>query len=145
MNVILYSLISLTIIYIIHYLYDFLKKNLTAPTIKDYIHVPENEYSNIYTTINNQKSNENNNNSDFLNEFLSNTEDNNNTNDNLEEQKMSAKDELKDYFKDITDNNVSFSDEQNPDIVRMNNSSDFVSNNSVGGLQYESLDSVYNI
>ena len=67
------------------------------------------------------------------------------TNDNLEEQKMSAKDELKDYFKDITDNNVSFSDEQNPDIVRMNNSSDFVSNNSVGGLQYESLDSVYNI
>jgi len=41
------ALLSLLLISIIHYLYIFLKNNLTQPKIKDLIHHPKKEYEDI--------------------------------------------------------------------------------------------------
>lgn len=45
-------LLSLLLISIIHYLYIFLKNNLTQPKIKDLIHHPKKEYEDILELIN---------------------------------------------------------------------------------------------
>ena len=44
--------LSLLLISIIHYLYIFLKNNLTQPKIKDLIHHPKKEYEDILEIIN---------------------------------------------------------------------------------------------
>jgi len=46
-----YSLLSFIIIYIVHYLYYFLKDNLTTPKIKDLVERPTIEYDKIYKTL----------------------------------------------------------------------------------------------
>lgn len=46
------ALLSLLLISIIHYLYIFLKNNLTQPKIKDLIHHPKKEYEDILELIN---------------------------------------------------------------------------------------------
>ena len=49
-------ILSLLLISIIHYLYIFLKDNLTQPKIKDLIHHPKKEYEDILNLINNNDS-----------------------------------------------------------------------------------------
>lgn len=44
-------LLSLVVISIIHYLYDFLKNNLTQPKIKDLVNHPTAEYNKIYDIL----------------------------------------------------------------------------------------------
>lgn len=46
-----YSFLSFIIIYIVHYLYYFLKDNLTTPKIKDLVERPTIEYDKIYKTL----------------------------------------------------------------------------------------------
>jgi hypothetical protein len=46
-------LVSLVVIFIIHYLYYFFKENLTQPKIKDLLHHPKQEYEDIFKIINN--------------------------------------------------------------------------------------------
>lgn len=48
-------ILSLLLISIIHYLYIFLKNNLTQPKIKDLIHHPKKEYEDILELINTGK------------------------------------------------------------------------------------------
>ena len=43
--------LSLIVIAIIHYLYDFLKNNLTQPKIKDLVNHPTAEYNKIYDIL----------------------------------------------------------------------------------------------
>ena len=45
------ALISIAVIAIIHYLYNFFKDNLTSPKIKDFVDVPTQQYNDIYNTI----------------------------------------------------------------------------------------------
>ena len=49
--------ISLVIIVLIHYLYIFLKNNLTVPKVKDLVNRPEQKYQEIYKSLN-ERSNE---------------------------------------------------------------------------------------
>ena len=44
-------LISVITIFIMHFLYEYFKKNLTTPKIKDLILKPKKEYENIYKII----------------------------------------------------------------------------------------------
>ena len=43
---------SIVFIVVVHYLFDFLKSNLTVPIVKDLVKRPENKYQHIYDIIN---------------------------------------------------------------------------------------------
>ena len=43
---------SIVFIVVVHYLFDFLKSNLTVPIVKDLVKRPENKYQQIYDIIN---------------------------------------------------------------------------------------------
>jgi len=50
-------LLSLILIVIIHYIYIFLKDNLTEPKIKDLVNKPKAKYNQIYNSISTNSSN----------------------------------------------------------------------------------------
>ena len=92
LDIIYTSIVSLIVIYIAHYLYEYFKKNLTTPKIKDLINRPKQEYSAMYDIINknpgnNGSSNNNNNNNSLSNEY------------NINSREI--KDELADFFNDL--------------------------------------------
>ena len=68
------TLISIIFIFVIHYLINFFKSNLTVPKIKDLVNSPTQKYETMYNIIsnNNDKNNNNTNNN--------NTNNNNNSN-----------------------------------------------------------------
>ena len=68
------TLISIIFIFVIHYLINFFKSNLTVPKIKDLVNSPTQKYETMYNIIsnNNDKNNNNTNNN--------NTNNNNNNN-----------------------------------------------------------------
>ena len=55
--IIKYTLTSLILILLFHYLYDFFKNNLTIPKVKDLVDKPASAYNEIYKTLNNQNIN----------------------------------------------------------------------------------------
>ena len=96
-------LISLITIFVLHYLYEYFKKNLTSPKIKDLINKPKTEYENIYKIINNSDITENNNTSDNnieKNKIIS----ENNIDKNSKIDSNMIKNELKDFFNDLNNN-----------------------------------------
>ena len=53
------TIISITIIFLVHYLFNFFKATLTVPKIKDLVNVPNKKYENMYNIISkNSESNE---------------------------------------------------------------------------------------
>jgi hypothetical protein len=50
------AIISIIIIIILHYLFDFFKENLTTPKIKDLVTKPNEEYKKIYEKIKSKNS-----------------------------------------------------------------------------------------
>lgn len=50
------TIISLILIFLVHYLYDFFKTNLTVPKIKDLVNRPNDKYNDIMDTIQNNNS-----------------------------------------------------------------------------------------
>ena len=50
-NILQYFIVSLILILLIHYLYNFFKTNLTVPKVKDLIHKPKKRYEEIYESI----------------------------------------------------------------------------------------------
>jgi len=52
------TFLSLLLIGIIHYLYNFLKNNLTQPKIKDLVNGPSDEYNKIYDILEKDSNNE---------------------------------------------------------------------------------------
>jgi len=68
------TLISIIFIFVVHYLINFFKSNLTVPKIKDLVNSPTQKYETMYNIIsnNNDKNNNNTNNN--------NTNNNNNSN-----------------------------------------------------------------
>ena len=74
------ALISLVSIILIHYLYIFLKTNLTIPKVKDLVNKPNIQYKEIYKVINENTNEPDEKQSDMKNELkeylqsLSNTE-----------------------------------------------------------------------
>ena len=88
-DIIYTSIVSLIVIYIAHYLYEYFKKNLTTPKIKDLINRPKQEYSAMYEIINKNSVNNgtSNNNNSLSNEY------------NINSREI--KDELADFFNDL--------------------------------------------
>ena len=46
------SILSLVLIYLLHYLYSFFKSTLTVPKIKDLVNTPTQKYQHMYEIIN---------------------------------------------------------------------------------------------
>lgn len=51
------TIISIILIFLVHYLFNFFKETLTVPKIKDLVNVPNKKYENMYNII--SKNNEN--------------------------------------------------------------------------------------
>jgi hypothetical protein len=120
------TIISIVLIFLVHYLFNFFKSTLTVPKIKDLVNIPNQKYKNMYNiisknneTFNNENSNNENNNQhnytdiDLLpkldTEFIPNTESNSNSNsDSMKnELKQFLKKQLKDPSTDISTLNSS--------------------------------------
>jgi hypothetical protein len=54
------TIVSIILIFLVHYLFNFFKETLTVPKIKDLVNVPNKKYENMYNII--SKNNENKNN-----------------------------------------------------------------------------------
>ena len=52
------TIISIILIFLVHYLFNFFKETLTVPKIKDLVNVPNKKYENMYNII--SKNNESN-------------------------------------------------------------------------------------
>jgi len=50
------SILSVVFIFLVHYLINFFKNNLTVPKIKDLVNVSTQKYDNMYSVIGNQHS-----------------------------------------------------------------------------------------
>ena len=45
------SIISIILIFLVHYLFNFFKETLTVPKIKDLVNIPNKKYENMYNII----------------------------------------------------------------------------------------------
>jgi hypothetical protein len=54
------TLISIILIFLVHYLINFFKSTLTVPKIKDLVNMPIQKYENMYNVIKNNYTNSNN-------------------------------------------------------------------------------------
>lgn len=86
--IIQWSVISLILIVLIHYLYSFFQTTLTIPKIKDLVNRPACAYKEIYETINNEHHNTNTNNIT--------------TNSIPQNKNQIMKDELKNYLTNLS-------------------------------------------
>jgi hypothetical protein len=94
------TIISFTLIFLMHHLINFFKSVLTVPKIKDLVNTPKQKYNDIYNVISSKQ---------IVNDINYNLEDilpnnNNNNNNNIEK---SMKTELKNFIKKQLNNNNS--------------------------------------
>lgn len=111
--IIQYTIMSLLLICIFHYLYDFFKNNLTVPKVKDLVNKPASAYSEIYDTINKDVSK--------LNLQQVSNSDKNNSNTYQNDSNLNMKNELKKYLSKLNStpgNNMEIND------TRITNSAD---------------------
>ena len=92
-----WTLISLILIVLVHYLYSFFKTTLTVPKIKDLVNRPAGAYKEIYETIEKVKVNER----EKLKENSSNNK-NNTSNNTLIKNEDNMKDELKSFLNSLS-------------------------------------------
>lgn len=92
-----WTLISLILIILVHYLYSFFKTTLTVPKIKDLVNRPAGAYKEIYETIEKVKVNER----EKLKENNSNNK-NNTSNNTLIKNEDNMKDELKSFLNSLS-------------------------------------------
>jgi response regulator RpfG family c-di-GMP phosphodiesterase len=121
--IIQWSIISLFLIVLIHYLYGFFQTTLTIPKIKDLVNRPASAYKEMYNTINNDyrsgnnkdsqlNKNANANSNSNKNNYTQNSESANSTNQ-PSSTNQNMKDELKSYLNNLSNaepasaNNVS--------------------------------------
>jgi len=57
------TIISIILIFLVHYLFNFFKETLTVPKIKDLVNAPNKKYENMFNII--SKNNENNSSHDY--------------------------------------------------------------------------------
>jgi hypothetical protein len=82
------TLISIILIFLVHYLFNFFKSTLTVPKIKDLVNSPIEKYKNMYSIIDNK------------NELpITNTNIDINIKPPKEEDNFSMKNELKNFLK----------------------------------------------
>ena len=61
------TIISIVLIFLVHYLFNFFKSTLTVPKIKDLVNVPNKKYENMFNIIskNNENQNQNQNQNNY--------------------------------------------------------------------------------
>ena len=91
--IIQWSIISLILIILIHYLYSFFKTTLTIPKIEDLVNKPADTYKEIYETIEKYKTNE-----------REKIKDNHPVKVAVDNESM--KDELKNFLNNLSSNNL---------------------------------------
>jgi hypothetical protein len=90
------TLISVILIFLVHYLVNFFKSTLTVPKIKDLVNSPMQKYKNMYNVIDNNFDNKYENKNDNKYE---NKNDKNEYNLKSHEDNLSMKNELKNFLK----------------------------------------------
>ena len=124
------TIISIVLIFLVHYLFNFFKSTLTVPKIKDLVNSPTQKYESMFNIIsknnskthNNKDYNDNNNDNNDNNYNDNNFNDNNNENEYTltdllptQQTKTDMKNELKNFLKktmnptDETNNTTSIS------------------------------------
>ena len=106
------TIISIVLIFLVHYLFNFFKSTLTVPKIKDLVNSPTQKYESMFNIIskNNSKTHNNKDNNDYNdNNYNDNNNDNNNYNNENEytltdllptqQTKTDMKNELKNFLK----------------------------------------------
>ena len=122
------TMISLLLIFLLHYLYSFFKTTLTSPKLKDLVTKPQEKYNTIYNSL---KSAGDGGVQNLGEDTKNNSESINNSNSS------SMKDELKKYLKEL---NVSSSNNSNNSN---NSNSSNIENTNIINPQNESSSSVY--
>ena len=103
------TIISIVLIFLVHYLFNFFKSTLTVPKIKDLVNSPTQKYEsmfNIITKNNSKTHNDNNYNNDYNDNNFNDNNDNNNENEYTltdllptQQTKTDMKNELKNFLK----------------------------------------------
>lgn len=131
--IIQWSIISLILIILIHYLYSFFQTTLTIPKIKDLVNRPSDAYREIYDTIHNDHLNENKQNRNKQNEQHMNS-----TYNKLNKHDQTMKDELKSFLNNL---NISSTNSQ------MNHTQDIIINeipHTNGNINMNALNNIDN-
>jgi len=124
------TMISLLLIFLLHYLYSFFKTTLTSPKLKDLVNKPQEKYNTIYNSL---KSAGDGGVQNLGEDTNNNSESTNNSNSS------NMKDELKKYLKEL---NVSSNNSNSNNSNNSNNSSN-IENTNIINPQNESSSSVY--
>jgi hypothetical protein len=99
--IIQWSVISLILIVLVHYLYSFFQTTLTIPKIKDLVNRPASAYKEMYETINNDNLSTKMNTTNSVNSINS-INSVNSINSGSSNQKQTMKDELKSYLTNLS-------------------------------------------
>jgi hypothetical protein len=93
------TIISIILIFLVHYLFNFFKETLTVPKIKDLVNVPNKKYENMYNII--SKNNENTNSQNYTDIDLLPTQPHNKFEEKVEPKwdKLSDADSMKNELK----------------------------------------------
>jgi len=108
------TIISIVLIFLVHYLFNFFKSTLTVPKIKDLVNSPTQKYENMFNVIS-------------KNNFDANIDNNLNTNyeytikDLLPKQETDMKSELKNFLKKqlTTNDNATTSTSTSTSIIAL--------------------------
>ena len=131
------TMISLLLIFLLHYLYSFFKTTLTSPKLKDLVNKPQEKYNTIYNSLKSAGDGGIQNLGDDTN---NNSESINNSNSS------SMKDELKKYLKELnvsSNNSSSSSSSSTSNIENTNIENTNIENTNIINPQNESSSSVY--
>ena len=97
------TIVSIIFIFVLHYLINFFRDNLTVPKIKDLVNAPNKKYENMYNVISSQtatpSSSPKYNDYDLLPSLSSSTNSSNSSNSSSSLPQESMKDELKSFLK----------------------------------------------
>lgn len=85
------SILSLILIFLLHYLYSFFISTLTVPKVKDLVTLPQQKYDEMFHSLQQQQQSQ-----QLLNNNI-----NNNGNNNATGNSQSMKDDLINFLKDI--------------------------------------------
>ena len=102
------TIISIVLIFLVHYLFNFFKSTLTVPKIKDLVNSPTQKYENMFNIITKNNSKTHNDNNDYNDNNFNDNNDNNDNNENeytltdllpTQQTKTDIKNELKNFLK----------------------------------------------
>ena len=91
------TIISIVLIFLVHYLFNFFKETLTVPKIKDLVNVPNKKYENMFNII--SKNNDNNVSQNYTDIDLLPTQPDSQDESKWNDSNDSMKNELKSFLK----------------------------------------------